>query len=179
LANRRSRLRGAVTWAEVGNLLWHVERSTGPREIGRAAIEIERRSTPSAGGLHPISLVCIGDDGEAARLYDRRRHAFHLLAGDTSAVARANTNAVGAVLGSDVGCTVRFLADTYKVDAAYERTASLMLRDAGALLATMGLVAEWFELAACPLGFLGQDIVELLGFPSDRFAALGGVQISG
>jgi hypothetical protein len=52
------------------------------------------------------------------------------------------------------------------------------LRDAGCLVSTLCLCAEWLDLAACPLGFLGEDMVSPLGFPQPRFRAVGGVQIT-
>jgi len=64
------------------------------------------------------------------------------------------------------------------VSAAYDNPESLVWRDAGALLFAICLFAEGLGLAACPLGFVGQWSVEALGFPADRFLAVGGVQIS-
>jgi hypothetical protein len=64
------------------------------------------------------------------------------------------------------------------VVAVYENADSLILRDAGCLVSTLCLCAEWLDLAACPLGFLGEDMVTPLGFPRPRFRAVGGVQIT-
>ncbi len=50
--------------------------------------------------------------------------------------------------------------------AAYENAGSLILRDAGCLVLTLCLCAEWLDLAACPLGFLGEDMVSPLVFPT-------------
>lgn len=90
-----------------------------------------------------------------------------------------NRDEVSGHFGRVAGCTVRFIGDASKVDAAYTDADSLILRDAGALLATLCLCAEWLGVSARPLGFLGDEIVQQLGFPASRFVGLGGVQLSG
>ena len=174
LLARRSRIGRAVGWERVADLLWHANRATGEASIGRARLPVARRPSPSPGGLHPIRLVCINQSGDLPRLYDPAGHRFHALKVDAREVGARNAAAVSAVVGEHQGCTIRFVADLAKVAAAYDASESLLLREAGCLLAIHCLCAEWLGLAACPLGFLGQDMVEPLGFPTDRFLAVGG-----
>jgi hypothetical protein len=179
LRSRRSAVAGAVDWGEVAALLWHAAGTKGHAPAGRAGLPVEWRASPSAGGLHPIHLVCINDGGDGqVRLYDPMEHAFHVLAVPHVDVSARNAAAVAEVVGVHRGCTLRFIADVSKVGAAYESPASLVLRDAGCLVATLCLCAEWLDLAACPLGFLGHDMVGSLGFPEPRFQAVGAVQVS-
>lgn len=133
---------------------------------------------PSAGGLHPIHLICIGDEPGAPRLYDNRRHAFLHLSSSVDVYVR-NAADIEALLGRTTGCTIRFVADLAKAQAAYTAPESLVMRDAGALLATMCFYAEWLGMAARPLGFLGDDLVPALGFPAGRFVGVGGLQLTG
>ncbi|MGU3420801.1 hypothetical protein [Methylobacterium sp. D54C] len=112
------------------------------------------------------------------RWYDPDAHAFGILDVDAARICALNGSAVRAVLGRETGCTIRFIADVAKVAAAYEEPYSLVWRDAGCLLATLCLAAEWLGLTACPLGFLGQDMVGGLRFPEPRFLAAGGIQIA-
>ncbi|MDB5472815.1 MAG: hypothetical protein JWP99_118 [Devosia sp.] len=42
----------------------------------------------------------------------------------------------------------------------------------------MGLVAEWLGVSANMLGMAGADYVQSLGFPGERFLAVGGIQVS-
>jgi hypothetical protein len=133
---------------------------------------------PSAGGLHPFSLVCISAQEPGAKLYDVGAHRFLPLLGDGVMMNEINAQSVQTVTSVNRGCTVRFLADTSLVNAAYADAVTLLLRDAGALLAMACLFAEQLELAACPLGFLGQNLVQAIGYPGERFLSLGGVQIS-
>lgn len=175
---RRSRLRGAVDLSQVGNLLWHLTRDIEPPLEGRARLPAYHRLAPSAGGLHPYHFVCIDNDSAEVVLYDADEHAFRPLLVDRESVLPLNQESVAAVLGASRGCTIRFIFDHSLVEAAYLKPESLLLRDAGALLATTCFVAEWLGLAACPLGFLGEDLVPRLGFPGSRFSGAGGVQIS-
>lgn len=178
LAARRSAVGGPVGWDAIGRLLRHVTLEMGEPTVGRAGIVTRRRPTPSAGGLHPIRMICIDDAGGAPRLYDPDAHAFGVLDVTAEDVGASNAAAVRAILGRHAGCTVRFVADVDKVAAAYDHPASLVMREAGCLLATLCLTAEWLRLSACPLGFLGQETVGPLGFPEPRFAAVGGVQVT-
>jgi hypothetical protein len=139
---------------------------------------IERRAAPSAGGLHPFSLVCLNAGEPGAKLYEIGAHRFLPLLGEASLVHEVNARSARAVTQVNRGCTVRFIADAGLLFTAYSDAETLLLRDAGVLLAMACLFAEQLGLAACPLGFLGQDLVEPLGFPTDRFLAVGGVQIS-
>lgn len=174
---RRSRIGGAIGWARVADLLWHANRATGDVSVGRAGLPVARRPTPSPGGLHAVRMVCIDGSGDLPRLYEPSGHRFHALDVDARGVGARNAAAVAAVAGAHRGCTIRFIADLAKVSAAYRAPESLVLRDAGCLLAIHCLCAEWLGLTACPLGFLGQDLVGALGFPTDRFLGVGGVQI--
>lgn len=178
VASRRSAVGAPVSWPDVGNLLWHLTRQTGPSGTGRAGVPFERRAPPSAGGLHPFHFVCLMADEVGAKLYERSSHGFSRLLTGPELAHTLNAAAVRAVTGDHVGCTVRFIADAGMVEAAYDDAESLLLREAGCLLAFTCLFAEQLELAACPLGFLGQDIVAPLGFDPDRFVSLGGVLLS-
>ena len=179
LEARRSTVAGPIGWDAIGELLWHSIGVKGYADTGRAGIRVEWRPYPASGGLHPISAVCIsGVDDEAPRLYDPNDHAFEMLDTDAEAIAVANATDLDAVVGMTRGCTIRFIADAGKTGAAYENCESLLLRDAGCMLATISLCAEWLGLRACPLGFLGQTLVLPFGFPSPRFRAVGGILIS-
>lgn len=174
LQGRRSRVGGDLSFQRVADLLWHVA-SAKPLGLGRAAIPTEHRAAPSAGGLHPIRLVAIDCAARTVALYDPKAHGFHML--PTGEIPRLNDIQVSQVLGRSQGCTIRLVADLAKVDAAYIHPESLIMRDAGCLIATLCLCATWLDLTSCPLGFLGQDLVEDLGFPATRFLAVGAVQL--
>lgn len=133
---------------------------------------------PSAGGLHPCSFVCVDERERRVVLYDAVAHGFRRLRADHSSLLVLNNAQLMQMLGTSTGVTVRFVFDRSLADAAYANAESLILRDAGALLATISFLAEWLGLSACPLGFLGDDFVRLSGLPGDRFVGAGGIQIS-
>src|SRR3546814_17603261 len=76
-----------------------------PSQVGRARLEAQRRVSPSAGGLHPIHLVCIKSEQSAAKLYEPSTHGFRVLQTDHARVHQANEREVSAVLGANRGCT--------------------------------------------------------------------------
>jgi hypothetical protein len=179
LSSRRSAVGGPLDLAKIADLLWYAVGTKGYAPAGRAGVPIEWSAAPSAGALHPISLVCIPHSGqEEILLYDPRTHAFQSLNVDIDLIISKDSQDLLAVTGLARGYTLRFIADTAKVDAAYINSSTLVLRDAGCLVAMICLCAEWLKLSACPLGFLGQNMVAPLGFPEPRFQAIGGVQIS-
>ncbi len=63
------------------------------------------------------------------------------------------------------------VANTNRAEAAYEGSESLVWRDAGCVMMTLHLVAEYLGLAFCPVGVLGTALVRALGEPSGWVAA--------
>ncbi|MCP3392022.1 nitroreductase family protein [Bradyrhizobium sp. CCGB12] len=178
IAKRRSAVGNPVDLNSVAELLWWAVGWKGYASGGRAGLPIAWATSPSSGGLQSVNVVCIADDGSAPRLYDPVHHVFLTLRADNELVQAENRQSVLSVTGLQSGCTLRLVSDCSKISAAYENFDSLVFRDAGAVLATICLCAEWLGLAACPLGFLGSAMLPLLGLPQDRFQAVGGVQVS-
>jgi hypothetical protein len=178
IAKRRSAVGDPITLSSVAELLWYSVGWKGYAPGGRAGFPIAWSTNPSSGGLQSINVICIADDGSAPRMYDPVNHAFLALKADNELVHVENRKAVLSVTGAHSGCTLRLVGDHSKVCAAYENADSLVLRDAGAVLATVCLCAEWLGLSACPLGFLGNAMLPLLGLPEERFQGVGGIQIS-
>lgn len=179
LDRRRSSVSSSIGWPQIAELLWYAAGVRGSAREGRAGLPIQWSATPTAGGLNCLGIVCVQDDGSSARYYDPVLHRFLILAGDVSRVGQANRRAIKTVTGTYRGCTLRFIGDWTKLSAAYSNAESLLLRDAGCLMATVGLCAAWLGLSACPLGFLGNNLLPDLGFPTDRFRAVGAILIGG
>ncbi|WP_044549239.1 hypothetical protein [Mesorhizobium japonicum] len=177
LQARRSSVGGDIAWSDIEAVLWHSARTVTNDGVGRAGIEIDRRPAPAAGGLHCIHIVCqmCANDGQP-RLY-LPRHGFAEL-NHRAGSAALNRAEVVQLLPGAAGCTLRFVADMDKVSAAYNNPESLVWRDSGALAATIGLVAEWLDLSANMLGIAGGEYMRSIGFPGERFLAVGGIQIS-
>lgn len=118
----------------------------------------------------------IDSDCRQVALYEPAGHRFHAL--DAPGVVDMNDAEVEVLVGRRGGCTLRLIADLEKASAAYHRPESLLLRDAGCLMATVALCADWSGLEACLLGALGSAIVTELKFPDHQYAGVGAIQIT-
>lgn len=144
---------------------------------GRAGIPVQWSATPSSGGLQAIHVIALSNNLDAPRLYDPLTHSWLHLKVDVGDVQRRN-DSINSSLGVGIGTTLRFIGDSEKISAAYINGESLIFRDAGCLLATIGLCAEWLGLSACSQGVQGQDMLPALGFPVPRFRGAGGVHVT-
>jgi SagB-type dehydrogenase family enzyme len=179
LEGRRSAVHGRLTKELLGDLLWYATGVRGWEEAGRASIPISWRPAPSGGGLHPIEIIAIPDQpGGSVLHYDAMNHSYGYWEGPWDGLIRENYEKVGQAIGTPFGWTLFFVADVSKTGAAYENPLSIVLRDSGCLIATLCFCAEWLGLSSCPIGSLRQELVDVLGFPAARYAAVGAVQIS-
>ncbi len=90
--------------------------------------------------------------------YDATTHAIEILGNVDAAPFEAGMARLHAAATEATGTYLVLLAAVDLVDAAYEHAESLVWRDAGALLATLQLVATAMNLGFCQLGLLGHDI---------------------
>lgn len=127
----------------------------------------------SAGALHPITVL----------VFDR--HAVFRLNTDLCMLEKLTFPAqestawaakCQSVLPAANGTFLILIADMARPRTAYENCESLVWRDAGAMLQTLGLVSELFELGFCPLGILGNEIVTALP-SSGQLLAVGAAAI--
>lgn len=180
LESRNSKVGGRISWSGVSELLWYACRTRQHGGLGRSGIEIEHRVMPSAGGLHSVAVVCqMISSEDAPRLYLPGRHAFAILDAAHADAGETNQRDVVEMTGATSGCTLRLIADFQKVGAAYHNPESLIWCDAGAIIATLCLVAEWLNLDCVPLGLAGSLHLPRLGYPRDRFIGTGAVHIGG
>jgi hypothetical protein len=167
---RRSNTGGNLPTESLSSLLWH-SMCLRERRPGRFGIGLESRSAPSAGGLHPIRLLVLPVDGKDGGIYDDHLHALSAING---AALELNRRSIHEILGVSEGTAVQFAVDAALVDACYENPSSLIWRDAGALAATMCLVAAALGLASTPVGRIGNAIVQAAGLPGG-FVGAGAV----
>jgi hypothetical protein len=137
------------------------------------ALRRSRRPALSAGALHPISVLLF-DDLAVFRL-NAESCMLEKLAFPTS-VRDAWVSKCQRVLPAANGTFLALVADMARPMSAYARSETLVWRDAGAMLQTLALVAELFELRFCPLGILGNEVVS--AFPSgQQLLAVGAAAI--
>lgn len=153
---RTERKIGVISHAELGawlDLSCRVQLVQG----SACGFDISLRPAPSAGAIHPIHLVfCAPGDG-VWRRYDGVDHT--LVEVTSSLDARDAHRAMQEVLPAPEATLILFAAEVGKTAAKYDNPASLIWRDAGALLAVMGLAAHALSLGFCPLGVTGEPWV--------------------
>lgn len=119
--------------------------------------DISLRAAPSAGGIHPIHIVLATPGSSSWRRYDGVDHA--LINVPSGLDAHVVHRAMQVVLAAPDATLILFAAEVGKTAAKYDYPASLVWRDAGALLAVLGLAAHAHSLAFCPLGVTGEPWV--------------------
>lgn len=123
----------------------------------------QHQFVPSASGLHPIDLIVFDVYEQSASVYDPIAHALCKLDVSEERVATFLTYSQ-QILDSGSGVLIWFAARPEKVSIKYTNELSLIWRDAGALIASMYLIAEALSLNCCALGVLGnQELQELTG----------------
>lgn len=147
------------------------------------------RASPSAGARHPIDLVIIPvaiAGSESARLKCGLPYLFDPMTCELIVIDAVRGNAFrdctarsGELLGSVPAVLVVMMARPSRTFSRYRGGISLIYRDAGALLATIGLVASSLGLAFCPLASVFPPFVFVepsLGWVEVGGVALGGVE---
>ncbi|WP_250495405.1 hypothetical protein [Caballeronia sp. GAWG1-1] len=132
-----------------------------------------RRPALSAGALHPISVVLF--DGSAVF----RVNVESCTLDELTFPSEERSNWVGRcrfLLPRADGAFMALIADMGRPKVAYKNGESLILRDAGAMLQTLALAAEYFGLGFSPLGILGNEVVDALP-KHEQLLAVGGAVV--
>jgi Nitroreductase family len=163
-----------MTRAPLREIINWIAFSTRPRFVlASDTLKRTRRPSPSAGALHPLDVTLVDWRG-APRLmhYDSFLHQLDIL-GPLKGLdhLRQLAHATEEIVSGARGTAVVLLGDVARVGAAYDNPDTLFWRDAGALLQTLFLAATAFRLAFCPLGVLGQQVVQALGLEQQLIAA--------
>ncbi|QCL72252.1 MULTISPECIES: hypothetical protein [Agrobacterium] len=131
----------------------------------------------SAGALHPIKSVIIDSDGYAVA-YDDDHDAFLAIKPRKLDLLAKGLRSCATVLPSAHGHFIALMADVHLTSTVYKNPESLLWRDAGAVLQTLAMASEAFDLGFCPLGILGQDFADAL-LPEDHQYLGVGVAVIG
>lgn len=174
LNDRRSAVSDQLSEQLLGDLLFHVFRRRRGGN-GRFGQPWEGRASPSAGGLHVISVLCIPIDcNSSLGLYDNRCHGIRLLGGSEHLRER-NTASVEQLTSAKGGTTLQLMADNKTLSACYENSQTLLWRDSGALAATICLVATCLGLTSVVLGRTGASLS--IGQGLEDLQAVGAVHL--
>ncbi|MGO7339981.1 hypothetical protein ACCT08_07355 [Rhizobium johnstonii] len=115
----------------------------------------------SAGALHPVKAIILRRD-QRPIVYDDDADQFLSVQVRDASAYTAFLRTCEKVLPSADGHWVALIADCRNVRRLYSNHESLVWRDAGAVIQMMALLAEAYEIAFCPLGVLGGEIIDAL-----------------
>lgn len=115
-----------------------------------------RRPSLSAGALHPITVLLFHEH-QTFRLNAESSTLDRLQFSDEAYAAWVSK--CQGLLPEANGTFLALVADTARPSSAYANIESIVWRDAGAMLQTIALVSELFDLGFCPLGILGHEVV--------------------
>ena len=169
---RTRRVFNPVDLRETRAFIQHV---FAPRQIGRGRLSgLLRKTTISAGALHPLDVVIIdGKEIDGPLLFSDKTKRFLTLpvldqSGFDEAIGYAR-----CIVPLAKGHMLLFVGDKRRVFTAYEAPESLLWRDGGAAIQTCSIAACAYDYAFCPLGYTGAAALSALGPPHEEFVALG------
>jgi SagB-type dehydrogenase family enzyme len=165
LETRQSRrdFKTPLTLQQLGDLLWHSSRTLHAARMAGNTLWVSKPS-PSGGGCHPIQILMLQAPvlKNKLLLYDSDHHVFGVRDVPDAKVIQQSLREVNLCLKTHNGTVIWFVADLARSGVRYRNPESLAWRDSGALLATIGLVAESMGLECCGLGL--HDIPALRRF---------------
>jgi SagB-type dehydrogenase family enzyme len=160
---------------DISQLLWHSCRIR-ERRANDDGYTWEHRPAPSAGGLHPITILVVSRSlwPNAIKVYDPTAHTLAKLELGADALLQAFLDAVNAVLEIRDATVLWFVADFHLTLSKYLDGESLVWRDAGALGAIVEVVAEGLGLSCCALGITGEPFVSAITGNLPMLEGVGG-----
>jgi SagB-type dehydrogenase family enzyme len=152
-----------LTLQQLGDLLWHAYRVRRRAQVAGGRVW-ESRPCPSGGGCYPVRVVVLrmASMPQALLVYFAEHHAFGVHDLHTKALLRKALAPIARCLRPGKGTLLWFVADLGLSGGRYQHPESLAWRDSGALLATIGLIAEGMRLNCC--GFGAHDMPTLRRF---------------
>jgi SagB-type dehydrogenase family enzyme len=170
----------ALTVQQLSDLLWHSFRVRRQGYLNGRPVW-ESRPVPSGGGCHPIQLLLLRASflPGTVMIYDPAHHVLGVRNLPNNKLQQRCVNEVEQCLKIGKGIVLWFVADLARSGSRYRNPESLAWRDSGALLATIGLVAQGMGFDCCGLGL--HDIPSLRRFLnlSDSVLGVGGCILSG
>lgn len=165
---------GPLSDTDLGALLWYTGKTwerNSPSET-----RWEHRGVPSAGGRHPIDMLVAGRAcaPEALFRYDPLGHSLILLPCCGSSELAGLLDEAASAARTRAGTMLFFAAQVGRTRARYQNPGTLIWRDAGALTASVALVAEAIGAACTPLGITGEPYVSRLLSSGRYVTGVGG-----
>ena len=158
--------------ADLGHLLWLADRVRQWQDAWPGPLQT--RPTPAAGGLHALDLLVSRLPYlPGLHLYEPFSHSLLRVDPIRQKVLDAYHEQVEILFPQSRGCILTLLADHGKLNAKYLNWETLALRDAGAILATLGICAAGIGMGYCIGGILGNELIAADVFPEGHRVPVG------
>lgn len=141
---------------ELGALFYHGSRSKSSFRDPFGA-RFEKRNYASPGALHSIHSLVTELAGDSWYAYNASRHCFDVMAIDSAVIASFKTTCSQLLQSTKNAWLIWYVCDYDRLCSRYSQVDSLIFRESGHLSATHSLVAEYLDLAYCPLGYHGHE----------------------
>jgi SagB-type dehydrogenase family enzyme len=177
LSSRRSRRAfRKISLERLSALLWHSARSLEGFPPERPLWQ--HRPAPSAGGCHPVDILLVHQDWpQQILLYEPTDHSLSTLKIVADAERTQFIKLADQVIPIGEATILWFGAQFDKTLSRYENGESLVWRDAGALIATISLVAEFLQLNSCALGITGEPYFSQMLDSRGKVVGVGGLLV--
>lgn len=173
LLSRNSRRNlGHLTNDVLSELLWYSAKTFSVRKRESGYLW-QHRSSPSAGGCHPIDLLLFSRQSSKVKIYDSLAHSLCEIRVEPS-LLESFIEFISEIVPVEEATIIMFAAQFDRTLSKYEYGESLVWRDAGTLLATISLVAEALGLHSCALGVTGEPLLSELLKSTGQVIGVGG-----
>ncbi|WP_439695380.1 nitroreductase family protein [Mucilaginibacter sp. AW1-7] len=161
--------------SQLSDLLWYAAKVIDTHYQDNGYI-LSHRPSPSAGARHPIDLLIINpSENPVFQYYNPFEHSLNNLKLNedlfTDFVTHINDN-----IPVGKGTVIWLIAHVNRTSAKYDNPASLVWRDAGALLQILQMTATAMNLGSCPFGTLADPFINKL-FADAAIISCGGIII--
>ena len=179
LASRESRRDfNSLPRRNLNSLLWHSARAIEVNQPARSS-RWQHRPAASAGGRHPIDILIIerNRDQPTLHVYQPEAHALAKIRLASGSLLEDFLDSIDNVVNTDHATIVWLAAQFDRTLSRYENGESLVWRDSGVLIATIGLVAECLDLNCCAVGITGEPFISALLKSKSKVVGVGGILI--
>lgn len=178
LGRQSTRIFKKIDLQQISNLLWY------SAKVRKALISeegnlITHRSSPSAGGIHPIDIFISSPNSISKRdlqFYNPFTHSLAKLKVDDKLLIQFYKH-INKCLPLKNSTLIWFVAHKERVAAKYKNPDSLIWRDAGALIMSFQIVASGLNLHSCPIGTLAEPFLSNLFDKPNTIISAGGLLI--
>jgi SagB-type dehydrogenase family enzyme len=178
ILNRKSeRTFAQLSLEEIGSILW-ISVKVKEITVQTNGYILTHRPSASAGARHPIdTLVFYKTDSYKCYYYNPFEHSLNLLALDKSIDSLVSH--INSIVNIQNGAIIWFIAHPSRTEAKYLNPASLIWRDAGALLHCVQIACTSLKTKSCPIGSLGEPYISDIFSNNGEILSAGGLIVGG